>query len=310
VKANLDRTLYPQPLIFNAFKPAGISSVDVVRHFKRNLPIGYGKIGHFGTLDPFASGVLLIGVAQATRFNEYIHDDLPKTYLAVGKLGHWTSTGDLTVPVEKMDTSEYFHKKISTFSKEFIENILRSKFVGEYLQSPHTFSAAKFEGRPLHKWAREGVIIKKEQVLRHVYDLEVVKYSFPYLSIRYKVSSGTYIRSLFSDCAEELGTLGVLVSLVRESIGPISTKSSLHKKDWPMDRCAGEQLKGFPVFEALPYPGWKLNETQGKQFLNGLQLNIDKEFKDGTLIWPEYDGKVLGLATFTESLLRPVVVFN
>ncbi len=64
-----------------------MTSYDVIRHFKRNLPTGFGKIGHFGTLDPFASGVLLIGIGGAARLNDYIHDFLPKSYLAVGKLG-------------------------------------------------------------------------------------------------------------------------------------------------------------------------------------------------------------------------------
>ena len=75
-----------QPAVFNVFKPVGMSSYDVIRHFKRNLNTGFGKIGHFGTLDPFACGVLLVGIAGATRINNLVHDLFPKTYLAVGKM--------------------------------------------------------------------------------------------------------------------------------------------------------------------------------------------------------------------------------
>src|SRR5690606_24557557 len=101
--------------------------------------------------------------------------------------------------------------------KSFIEEKLREKFLGDYWQAPHKYSASKFEGKALHEWAREGVEIAKEQVLRHVYDIRVVKYKYPYLSVRVTVSSGTYVRTLFSDFAGYLGTLGALVSLVRES---------------------------------------------------------------------------------------------
>ncbi len=201
-----------------------MSSYDVIRVFKRSFGKSLGKVGHFGTLDPFACGVLLIGVGGAARLNDYIHNCMTKTYLAVGKLGEETDTGDFTSPVTQTDLSPYLEQTISKLDKKFVEHALKKRFEGEYMQSPHKYSAAKFQGKKLLQWAKEGVEIKKEQKKRHIYHIEVVKFEYPYLSIRFEVSSGTYIRTLFSECANHLGTIGSLVSLVRENVGHHSSK--------------------------------------------------------------------------------------
>ena len=104
------------PLVFNIYKPVGMGSFDVVRHFKRNLPKGYGKIGHFGTLDPFADGVLMIAVAGASRLNDYVHKYMPKTYVAKGKFGVKTPTGDLTVEEDEMEYDLESESKLSSMS--------------------------------------------------------------------------------------------------------------------------------------------------------------------------------------------------
>ncbi|HLW57206.1 MAG TPA: hypothetical protein VKY27_07460 [Bacteriovoracaceae bacterium] len=307
------KTLYP-PLIFNIFKPARMTSYDVVRHFKRHLPTGFGKIGHFGTLDPFASGVLLIGIAGAARLNDFIHEYLPKTYLAVGKLGVETPTGDLTVPPSQVDDSRYLKEEISRLPKEFIEEKLREKFLGDYWQSPHKYSAAKFEGRALHEWAREGIEIKKEQVLRQVYDIKVVKYQFPYLSVRVRVSSGTYVRTLFSDFANYLGTIGTLVSLVRENVGnEVNFKNALKKKDWPLERNESVMAYGLPVNKVLPFSELVLTERQEKIFKNGGFFKYaDFNGPQGHFYWAisQESGKLLGLLYRNDAEIRPKINFN
>jgi tRNA pseudouridine55 synthase len=264
------------PLVFNIFKPARMTSYDVIRHFKRHLPKGYGKIGHFGTLDPFASGVLMIGIGGAARLNEYIHDLLPKTYLAVGKLGIETPTGDYESEIIQRDDSVYLKREIAKFSAEFIEERLREKFLGEYWQAPHKYSASKFMGRNMHEWAREGVEVKKEPVLRHVYDIRVVKYKFPYLSVRVTVSSGTYVRTLFNHMSNELGTIGSLVALVREKIGFATTKNAIKKKDWPLEREFPVLEKGIPIDELLPFDRVQLTESQTTAFKCGAFLKLDQ----------------------------------
>lgn len=266
-----------KPLIFNCCKPARKTSYDIIRLFKKNIPKKeLGKIGHFGTLDPFACGVLLIGIGGAQKLNNFIHDDLPKTYLAVGKLGVDYDTGDMTGELQQTDETEYFNTEIKSFSKKFIQTQLEEQFLGKYMQAPHKFSAAKFEGKKLYEYAREGVEIQKEKKERTIYSIEVVKYEHPYLSIRYKVSSGTYIRTLFSDCARHLGTLGTLVSLVRESIGNISIDQSLKISELPQDKGFDLNANGLAPDKVYPLPEIILNEKHSGLFSNGVQLRLDQ----------------------------------
>ena len=302
--------IYP-PLVFSVFKPAKMSSYDVVRHFKRHLPQNFGKIGHFGTLDPFASGVLMIGISGAARLNDFIHDELPKTYLAVGKLGIETPTGDYTSEISQRDESLYLKQEIASFSKEFIQEKLTEKFLGDYWQAPHKYSAAKFMGKNLHEWAREGVEVKKEPVLRQVHRIQVVRYQFPYLSIRVTVSSGTYVRTLFSDMAQYLGTLGSLIALVRESVGGVDTKSSLHMKDWPKDREPLFIERGKRVDQILKWPAIQLSDVEKLKFRNGAFLKLSVELPSAEYFWmTDGGGELLGVCQRFGEELRPKINFH
>lgn len=305
------------PLVFNIFKPARMTSYDVIRHFKRHLPQGFGKIGHFGTLDPFASGVLMIGIGGAARLNDYIHDLLPKTYLAVGKLGIETPTGDYESEIIQRDDSVYLKREIASFSAEFIEERLRSKFLGDYWQAPHKYSASKFMGRNMHEWAREGIEVKKEPVLRFVHDIKVVKYKFPYLSVRVTVSSGTYVRTLFNHMANELGTIGSLIALVREQIGPANTKNAIFKRDWPIDRTLPIISKGMRIDDLLPFDKVHLTETQKDAFKNGAfmktdELNIEKRKLCNEFLWMEDEKKNLAGMAYKSgpNEVRPKINFH
>jgi tRNA pseudouridine55 synthase len=311
--ANKHPNLFP-PLVFNVFKPARMTSYDVVRHFKRNLPHGFGKIGHFGTLDPFASGVLMIGIGGAARLNDFIHAHLPKTYLAVGKLGIETPTGDYTSEISQRDDSLYLKNEIAAFSAKFIQERLREKFLGDYWQAPHKYSAAKFMGKNLHEWAREGVEVKKEPVLRYVHSIEVVKYAFPYLSVRVKVSSGTYVRTLFSDMSQYLGTLGSLISLVRESVGEIKSADAIHLRDWPQERDQDVMKLAIKVENILPFPKIFLNEALMKAFKNGAflkpsQVNVMAESQYYWMV--SEAGDLLGLSEkVSPEEIRPKINFH
>ncbi|MEE2742788.1 MAG: tRNA pseudouridine(55) synthase TruB, partial [Bdellovibrionota bacterium] len=165
------------PFILNVLKPTKITSSVVVNRFKRLLPKGK-KIGHFGTLDPFACGVLMLGIAGGSRLNDFVHKYLPKTYLALGKLGFNTETGDITGQV----INEKPHE--NNFNKSHLQALLREKFIGPYWQAPPAFSAVKHKGKALYKWAREGEVIKKEPVLRQVYSLDVVSSNGPFVLFR------------------------------------------------------------------------------------------------------------------------------
>ena len=306
---------YP-PLVFNIFKPARMTSYDVIRHFKRNLPAGFGKIGHFGTLDPFASGVLMIGIGGAARLNDFIHDLIPKTYLAIGKLGIETPTGDYESEIIQRDDSLYLKREIAGFSAEFIEERFKEKFLGDYWQAPHKYSASKFMGRNMHQWAREGVEVKKEPVLRHIYDIQVVKYKFPYLSVRVTVSSGTYVRTLFNHMSNELGTIGSLVALVREEIGNATIKNAIKRKDWPHEQKFDVLGNGVQIDELLPFDRVRLTEGQTNSvkcgaFLKLDQLSITKRDISGDYVWMNDENNLLfGLGhKLVADELRPKIKF-
>jgi tRNA pseudouridine55 synthase len=303
--------------VFNVHKPASMTSYDVIRHFKRHLPRPFGKIGHFGTLDPFATGVLLIAIGGASKINNFVHDWLEKSYLATGILGVSTPTGDLSVPICKKDESEYLKKTISSFSANFIEERLREEFLGEYWQAPHHFSAAKIDGVPLHKWARKGVMIDRPPVKRFVYDIRVVDYTFPRLGVSFVVSSGTYIRTLFSDCAHYLGTLGVLEGLQRTAIGHISLSEALTEERWPgNDEQFSTIAQSMAIDEVLPLNRLTLSPTDEKRYLSGVLIdreristtNIDRPVDDKNHWVCTQSDEILGMARFDGELLK--TLFN
>lgn len=299
-----------QPRIYNFYKPKDCTSYDVIRRLKRLLP-KKTKLGHFGTLDPFACGVLMIGVDGAQRLNEYIHEHLPKTYIAHGVLGQSTPTGDLTVETDQVDSSDYLQQEISKFTKNFIQEQLEQRFLGEYWQSPHKYSAAKYEGKPLHQWAREGVDIKKEQKRREIYCLNVLEYSFPKLKIEFTVSSGTYIRSLFSDCAAFLGTLGVLEDLERTKVGGCILENTITDSD-------EDFLTNYLEMDVvLDFSSFIMAEKEARLYSNGVRLRTDRisREKQGSLIcdlrWVRNeDDKILGLAKIENEEILSVCNFN
>jgi tRNA pseudouridine55 synthase len=250
----------------------------------------------------------MIAVGGAARLNDYIHSELPKTYLAIGKLGVQTNTGDYTGEVVQTDISPYLTDVIKSFSKEFIQARLAEKFQGDYYQSPHHFSAAKFQGRPLHEWAREGVVIHKEKVKRRILHLEVVKYSCPYLSIRFTVSSGTYVRTLFEECARELGTIGTLIGLSRESVGNITAKVGLHKKNWPYADNVGwnPMSVGICPTQILSYPTLQLGLQHQKFVEHGNPVHF--EYPDG-IYWVKSQGCLCALGEIVANTLSIKINF-
>jgi tRNA U55 pseudouridine synthase TruB len=170
----------------------------------------------------------------------------------------------------------------------------------------------------MHEWAREGIEVKKEPVLRHVYDIQVVRYKFPYLSVRVTVSSGTYVRTLFNHMSNELGTIGSLIALSREKIGEITSAQGLKMKDWPQERRPEIIQNGLRVDKVLPFSEVILNETQTKAFKNGAflrpsQLSIKPNGKlSEKLFWMlDEEQNLLGLGeqTFPEEL-KPKINFH
>jgi len=200
-------------------KPAGWTSHDVVAKIRNVLKKKAGqkiKVGHTGTLDPFATGLLLTVVGQYTkRAAEF--SKLDKTYEAELTLGSISSTGDIEGEITK--------KSDKKPSPDEIKEIL-SQFIGEIQQTPHKFSAVKVGGKRAYKLARGGQEVVLEPRKITVYSIENIEYSYPKLNFISRVSSGTYIRSLAEDIGERLGTGAYLSALRRTEIGKFKVENT------------------------------------------------------------------------------------
>lgn len=198
-------------------KQAGMTSFDVIKRLRSITQIR--KIGHAGTLDPFATGLLIVCISrQATKFiDEFAH--LNKTYTAVLKLGEKTDTADIEGKIIEI-------KDIPDNVEQNIDDVFTSS-LGEIDQIPPQFSAIKKNGVRLYKTARKGIQVEVEPRKVYIHSLSFMNYQKPYLDFRSTVSKGTYIRSLGEDIAAKLGTVGHLTELRRDFIGPFSVKNAL-----------------------------------------------------------------------------------
>lgn len=208
-------------------KPAGITSHDVVSRVRRIL--GTKKVGHTGTLDPFATGVLPIAVNGGTKIIPFL-DEGSKTYEAVMRLGVSTDTLDMTGTV----ISEY---DISAITKEmFIDAI--SNFKGSISQIPPMYSAIKQGGQPLYKLARQGLDVERKARPVEIYSLTLISFNLPFVSISVTCSRGTYIRTLAADIGSLLGCGAALQELRRTASGPFTIKNAVTLDD--LEKATGE----------------------------------------------------------------------
>lgn len=201
-------------------KPAGISSFGVVARVRRKLRDEQGrkiKVGHTGTLDPFATGLLILLAGKATKkSDEFLKKD--KEYEATVFLGKTSSTGDIEGEIK--DVSE----KIPTL--EEVEAACE-KLTGEIEQTVPAFSAVKINGERAYKLARKGEKVEMPTRKVTIYSLEILEYKYPELKIRTKVSSGTYIRALGEDLGKLLGTGAYLTALRRTKIADFDVEDAL-----------------------------------------------------------------------------------
>lgn len=219
--------------ILNINKPAGISSTRVVGRIKRLLP-PRTKVGHAGTLDPFATGVLLVLVGRATKWCEQLMGR-PKQYVATIKLGATTATLDPESPELPVDGP--INRPDVARVREVLE-----RFIGEIEQLPPQFSALKVGGRPAYQLARRGERVNLHPRTVRIDRLELLDYQWPNLKLRIDCGRGTYIRALARDVGEILAGGGYLTALCRTRIGPFDVESA----------AAVEQLSGQPV-EGWPF---------------------------------------------------------
>ena len=195
--------------LFVLDKPAGITSAAAVNRIKRLLPRG-AKIGHAGTLDPFATGVLLLLIGKATKVSEMLMDQ-PKGYEATIKLGG-------TTPTDDPESAEIRTPDVKEPSRNEIEAAI-SKLVGQVSQKPPTFSALKLSGRPAYELARRGKPVDLKPRTVRIDRIDLLACQWPYLNVRVECGRGTYIRAIARDLGEILKTGGYLTTLRRTRIG-------------------------------------------------------------------------------------------
>jgi tRNA pseudouridine55 synthase len=258
-------------------KPAGITSHDVVARCRRILKTK--RIGHTGTLDPFATGVMVILVGRATRLAQFLDKDA-KEYEAVVRLGAETDTGDRT---GELRITNYELRDVTI---EEIENVLHD-FRGEIEQTPPMYSAKKVAGKKLYELARKGVEIERKPVKVMIYELEVQSSKFKVQSsdvpIRVVCSAGTYIRTLAEDIGRKLETGAHLAELRRTKAGKfgIEKASTLEKLEEIFGANRLEEVL-ISMNEAVSHlPQAILSETEIKKTQNGIKLNFESaEIKD------------------------------
>lgn len=253
--------------VLNIFKPKGMSSFDAVRVVKKVA--GTGKVGHTGTLDPEATGVLPICIGKATKIIDYIMDS-EKVYEVTLKLGIRTTTYDLEGEVlEERDPSH--------LTEEEILNAINS-FKGEYSQIPPMYSALKQNGVRLYELARKGIEVERKGRLVNIYNLEDIKINNPYISMKVTCSKGTYIRSLCYDIGEKLGVFATMTQLNRAKTSVFSQEKSIN-----INELTKENINDYilSMEEALEkYDKIIVNKKYVKLLVNGVRVADGRFTKD------------------------------
>lgn len=281
----------------NVYKPKGITSHDVVSALRRITKVK--QIGHTGTLDPFAEGVLPICIGKATRLIEYLDDD--KAYTGTIQLGSSTTTYDLEG--EEVNSSD---KKV-TFNE--IEAAL-DKFRGEIEQLPPIYSAIKVNGKKLYEYAREGKEVKIEPRGVNISNLQILNF-YPetrQLELHIECSKGTYIRSIANDLGEELGTYGHLVKLVRVKAGMFEVNNAVSLEHIQTKEDV-EKLLIAPL-KKLNYMTYELNKNELVKVSNGTAIMPSKELPENSLILLTSQERLIAAAKMTKGLLRCLKVLG
>lgn len=247
-------------VVINLNKPKGISSQQAVTRVKRIT--GAKKAGHAGTLDPMATGILLVCTGEATKITRFL-SDLDKEYLAVMKLGEKTDTYDSEGTV--IERSADF-----SFKREDIEKVLAG-FRGTIEQTPPMFSALKVGGRPLYALARRGIMIERAGREITIHGIEISEFSLPFVEMKISCSKGTYVRSLCNDIGEALGVGAHITGLQRTRTGGFRIEDSMTLDEIEKSPATGNAF--VSIDEALGHlREMSLDERDFSRAKNGLSV--------------------------------------
>ncbi len=291
-------------------KEKGVTSHDVVKKTKAILKVK--KAGHFGTLDPLAEGLLMIGVGNATKFFDFFVGR-SKTYSGIIQFGYATTTYD-------SEGEQVGEKKVTDLSKIDLDKLL-SSFKGKFLQYPPKYSAKKYKGIPLYKYARKNIEVKIEPVEIEIFSLETKILAKDMLGFRTVTSSGTYLRSLAHDIGVAAGTGAYLKQLTREAVGEFELKDAVSLKELELQSHGENDLqKGMMPIEILlsEFPRIVVSQNGNEMVRNGAMLSLKDiievssgEDSENYRIF-DYDGNLIAIAKKDSMIqkFKPFMVFN
>ena len=275
-------------------KPKGYTSHDVVNVIRKKANIK--KVGHTGTLDPNATGVLPILVGQATKISKYLieHD---KTYIAELRLGEKSDTGDIEGNITEK-------KDVPNLNKSKIIEVF-SSFMGKQEQIPPKYSAVKINGKKAYEYARENKDIQLKPREVEIKDLELIDFTDNIITFKVFCSKGTYIRVLAEDIANKLGTVGLLQNLTRTSVDRFNIKDSFELEEIEEDF----NDKIIPIEKILDnLDKINIDDMELHYFLNGVK--IQKYFDDGVYRIYNSINRFVGTGTIEKGLLKRDVVLT
>lgn len=274
-------------------KPLGISSNLVAKILKRVLRVS--KIGFAGTLDPLATGLMIIGTDGSSRLFPLM-EHYTKTYETTIRLDGTSSSYDREQPIESIEVSKEIQKKLT---KEYIESVISHNFLGDIMQIPPTYSATWIDGQRAYELARKWHTIDIKAKKRNVHVFDIVSYEWPQITAKITVSHGTYIRSLARDLWIQLQTGWYLESLRRTEIGHMS----IEKHSWTQHNdILYTPIEHTEVFPNIPLID--LSEEQKKHLRLG-STPLETERKNGHY-FIQYADTSYGLLESKEGLLFPV----
>ncbi len=274
--------LQPMFGLYNINKPSGITSRDVVNRIQRL--VRPAKVGHAGTLDPLASGVLVVGVGPATRLIPYVHH-MPKHYQATFLLGYSSDTDDVEGDV-RQSTDPYRPSR-----EEILDTL--NRFLGEIPQRPPRYSAVKVKGERAYRLARRQEPIELPARPVTIYELHLRDYTYPSMELDVVCGSGTYIRSLGRDVAAQLGTAAVMSSLVRSAIGTFSIEEAVEIDDFSADSARRYLLPASRAVDALPW--LVLTDQEVERVARGLAIGREGLTATGPMAAMDAAGQLVAI---------------
>ena len=277
-------------IVVNLNKDHGITSHDAVTSVKKLFKVA--KAGHAGTLDPIATGVLLLCLNEATKITGYL-SDMSKEYIMTAKLGESTDT---------YDSEGRVIKKVADFNitKDDLNAVIQ-KFVGEIEQTPPMYSAVKLNGKPLYKLARKGIEVKRKPKKVTISSIEMLKFESPFVTLKVACSKGTYIRSLCNDMGNALGVGAYMTELTRTKIGDFMIEDSAKIVELPHKITALHSIDS--ALRHLSEVRLKEKDLKGATRGNPIMTEVDK--MTSTFVRLKCpDGKLLGIGKITGDSIR------